>query len=77
MTSPHHRTGSERVAEVAARIDDDLIVNVQGDEPLLAPEMIDDAVARLCRRPVAGDEHGPQPRSPIRPRSPVPPWSRS
>ena len=45
MTSPHHRTGSERVAEVAAQIGDDLVVNVQGDEPLLAPAMIDDAVA--------------------------------
>ncbi len=48
MTSPDHRTGSERVAEVAARLDSALIVNVQGDEPLLAPSMIDDAVA-ACR----------------------------
>ena len=44
MTSPDHRTGSERVAEVAARLTDALIVNVQGDEPTLAPAMIDDAV---------------------------------
>ncbi len=51
MTSPHHRTGSERVAEVAAPIDADLIVNVQGDEPLLAPRMIDDAVAACLADP--------------------------
>ncbi len=51
MTSPHHRTGSERVAEVAAQIGDDLIVNVQGDEPLLAPGMIDDAVAACVADP--------------------------
>ena len=51
MTSPHHRTGSERVAEVAAQLADDLIVNVQGDEPLLAPGMIDDAVAACVADP--------------------------
>jgi 3-deoxy-manno-octulosonate cytidylyltransferase (CMP-KDO synthetase) len=51
MTSPHHRTGSERVAEVAASLRDDLIVNVQGDEPLLAPGMIDDAVVACAADP--------------------------
>lgn len=51
MTSPHHRTGSERVAEVAAQLTDDLIVNVQGDEPVLAPSMIDDAVAACSADP--------------------------
>lgn len=51
MTSPDHRTGSERVAEVAARIEADLVVNVQGDEPLLAPAMIDDAVAACASDP--------------------------
>jgi 3-deoxy-manno-octulosonate cytidylyltransferase (CMP-KDO synthetase) len=35
MTSPDHRTGSDRVAEVAERLHDDLILNLQGDEPLL------------------------------------------
>lgn len=51
MTSPHHRTGSERVAEVAAGLRDDLVVNVQGDEPLLSPTMIDDAVAVCAASP--------------------------
>ena len=51
MTSPDHRTGSERVAEVAATLRDDLIVNVQGDEPVLAPAMIDDAVAACVADP--------------------------
>lgn len=45
MTSPDHRTGTDRLAEVAASLDADLIVNVQGDEPLIEPAMIDDAVA--------------------------------
>lgn len=45
MTSPDHRTGSERVAEVARGLDAPLIVNVQGDEPLLSPSMVDAAVA--------------------------------
>ena len=51
MTSPDHRTGSERVAEVAAGLDADLIVNVQGDEPLLEPAMIDAAVAACVADP--------------------------
>src|SRR4029077_2096143 len=37
MTRPDHRTGTERVAEVAAREEGDIFVNVQGDEPLLDP----------------------------------------
>lgn len=51
MTSPHHRTGTERVAEVAAQLDEDLIVNVQGDEPLLVPAMIDHAIAACVADP--------------------------
>ncbi len=51
MTSPQHRTGSERVAEVAAQLSEELIVNVQGDEPLLAPVMIDEAVAACLADP--------------------------
>lgn len=51
MTSPHHRTGSERVAEVASGLQADLIVNVQGDEPLLMASMIDEAVAACAATP--------------------------
>jgi 3-deoxy-manno-octulosonate cytidylyltransferase (CMP-KDO synthetase) len=40
LTSPDHRSGTERIAEVAGRIEGDLIVNVQGDEPFLYPEML-------------------------------------
>lgn len=44
LTSPRHRTGTDRVAEVAAELDCDLIVNVQGDEPLIEPDSIDEAI---------------------------------
>ncbi len=44
MTSPHHLTGTDRLAEVAAGLDCDLIVNVQGDEPLIEPDTIDAAI---------------------------------
>jgi len=46
MTSPHHPTGTDRVAEVARNTAADVYVNVQGDEPDIDPAMID-AAARL------------------------------
>jgi len=45
MTSPSHPTGTDRLAEVAATLDAELIVNVQGDEPLIEPAAIDAAIA--------------------------------
>ncbi len=45
MTSPEHASGTDRLAEVARGTDCDLVVNIQGDEPLIRPEIIDAAVA--------------------------------
>ncbi len=53
MTRPDHRTGTERVAEVAAHVEGDVFVNVQGDEPLLDPVAIDVAVNALLEEPAA------------------------
>lgn len=47
MTSDQHETGTDRLAEVAATLTSDLIVNVQGDEPLIEPSMIDQAIGPL------------------------------
>ncbi len=47
MTRADHPTGTDRLAEVAARIETDLVVNVQGDEPMIDPQMIDQAVVPL------------------------------
>ena len=47
MTRADHSTGTERVAEVAAGQDAAIIVNVQGDEPLIDPSAIDQAIAPL------------------------------
>ena len=48
MTSAHHRSGTDRIAEVAASLEGvPVIVNVQGDEPLISPETIEQAVAVL------------------------------
>jgi len=40
LTSPDHRTGSDRVAEVAEKLSEELILNLQGDEPLLPPSTV-------------------------------------
>ncbi len=44
MTSHEHKTGTDRSAEVASKIDADIYVNIQGDEPLIEPETIDAAI---------------------------------
>ncbi|MFQ5893396.1 MAG: 3-deoxy-manno-octulosonate cytidylyltransferase [Nitrospinota bacterium] len=51
LTSPEHPSGTDRVAEVAAGLTSELIVNVQGDEPTIAPAAIDAAVAPLLADP--------------------------
>jgi 3-deoxy-manno-octulosonate cytidylyltransferase (CMP-KDO synthetase) len=50
MTRGDHATGTDRLAEVAAELQSELIVNIQGDEPLIAPEAIDAMVAPLLDR---------------------------
>jgi 3-deoxy-manno-octulosonate cytidylyltransferase (CMP-KDO synthetase) len=44
MTSADHASGTDRVAEVAAGLDADVVVDVQGDEPLIDPRVVDQAV---------------------------------
>jgi 3-deoxy-manno-octulosonate cytidylyltransferase (CMP-KDO synthetase) len=51
MTSAAHRSGTDRLAEVARTLDCRLVVNVQGDEPLIEPAMIDEAVAPFASEP--------------------------
>lgn len=55
MTSPSHNSGTERVAEVVKDLDSDIdiIVNVQGDEPEVRPDMVDTVVAALINDPKA------------------------
>ena len=45
MTDPAHRTGTDRIAEVARALPCEVVVNVQGDEPLVSPSMIEDVIA--------------------------------
>jgi 3-deoxy-manno-octulosonate cytidylyltransferase (CMP-KDO synthetase) len=51
MTRSGHRSGTDRIAEVAADLDHELIVNVQGDEPEIEPNAIDTLVALMADRP--------------------------
>ena len=47
MTRPEHPSGSDRIAEVCERCDGDAIVNIQGDEPLIDPTVIDAVAVAL------------------------------
>jgi 3-deoxy-manno-octulosonate cytidylyltransferase (CMP-KDO synthetase) len=47
MTDPAHQSGTDRIAEVAGGMSDDIIVNVQGDEPEIEPATIDALIERL------------------------------
>ena len=56
LTSPDHETGTDRLAEAAAKIglaDGDIVVNVQGDEPLIDPRLIRNVAEALAARPEA------------------------
>jgi 3-deoxy-manno-octulosonate cytidylyltransferase (CMP-KDO synthetase) len=44
MTREDHPSGTDRIAEAACGFDADLVVNIQGDEPLLNPQMVDDLI---------------------------------
>jgi 3-deoxy-manno-octulosonate cytidylyltransferase (CMP-KDO synthetase) len=50
MTRGDHATGTDRLAEVASHLSGDIVVNVQGDEPLMTGEAIDAAVSLLLER---------------------------
>lgn len=51
MTSSEHATGTDRLAEVARHVGDEIIVNVQGDEPLIEGFVVDAAVEALLAEP--------------------------
>jgi 3-deoxy-manno-octulosonate cytidylyltransferase (CMP-KDO synthetase) len=51
LTSSAHATGTDRLAEAAAATDAEIVVNVQGDEPMLDPAFIDGMVAPLRDEP--------------------------
>ena len=54
MTSPSHPSGTDRLAEAVAGLSCAIVVNVQGDEPLLDPAIIDQAVRPLLTDPTLG-----------------------
>lgn len=57
MTSPDHLSGTDRLAEVSLKYDwqsDDIVVNLQGDEPLTPPEILKQVALNLADHPRAG-----------------------
>ena len=51
MTSSEHKISNDRVAEVAEKISCDIILNIQGDEPLVNPQLINDVVLTMRKYP--------------------------
>lgn len=47
MTSPLHHSGTERVAEIAEKLNTSIVINIQGDEPLIRGDVIDNLVSTL------------------------------
>ena len=72
MTAAHHQSGTDRLAEVAGTmLDCDMVVNVQGDEPLLEPRDDRRSGRAVRQRSVADDEHAAAPdRRSRRPQNP-------
>src|SRR5210317_2186975 len=57
MTAAQHPSGTDRLQQVAREMawdDEQIVVNVQGDEPLIPPAVIDQVAANLATRPQAG-----------------------
>ncbi len=55
LTAEHHTCGTDRLAELAARLDwadDQIVVNVQGDEPLISPLLIRETAVHLAAHPI-------------------------
>jgi 3-deoxy-manno-octulosonate cytidylyltransferase (CMP-KDO synthetase) len=56
MTAAHHRSGTDRLAEVVSRLGiggDEIVVNLQGDEPLMPPELVRQVAETLAAHPDA------------------------
>jgi 3-deoxy-manno-octulosonate cytidylyltransferase (CMP-KDO synthetase) len=57
MTSGDHRSGTDRAAEAARHLEltpEDIVINVQGDQPLIDPRCLDEVVAPLIAEPALG-----------------------
>lgn len=51
MTSPTHPSGTDRCAEIAQKVECDFVINIQGDEPLIPPFVIDEVARALWESP--------------------------
>ena len=51
LTAAHHKSGTDRIAEAVEKMSVDIVVNIQGDQPLIDPNMIDEAVQPMIDNP--------------------------
>ena len=57
IMTPEFPTGTDRVAYVAERVDCDVVANIQGDEPLLEPVMLDQMIQPVSRQSGGTGQH--------------------
>ncbi len=79
MTRADHASGTDRIAEVARALglgDDEIVVNVQGDEPLMPPALVGEVAHLLARRTAASMSTASHPITDA-PTCSTPTWSRS
>ena len=74
MTRADHPSGTDRVAEVASAETAEIVVNIQGDEPLIDPAAIDAAILPLAHEPGRADGARSRSASRTRARSTTPTW---
>lgn len=51
MTSPEHPSGTDRIAEAVQKVGGDIVINIQGDEPLIDPKLVDQLARELAEHP--------------------------
>ena len=76
ITRSDHLSGTDRVAEAASASHAEMVVNIQGDEPMIDPAAIDAAVLGMLDDPEAAHGHAQDAHLPLQRTCTIPTWSK-